>query len=236
MWSLARTVEPEWLDLLQPDNPRAVRARRDLARINTCMLQAAIMARTLLAHARECKPQTLLDLGAGDGTFMLGLARQLASRWPRASVILLDRHAIVSADTRQGFRALDWSVDVVAADAFAFLAEPGAPTFDVIAANLFLHHFPCERLAHLLALAAKRTALFVACEPRRAALSLAASRLLWLIGCGEVSRHDAVLSVRAGFRGRELSRLWPQGGWTFHEAPAKLFTHCFVARRTERAP
>ncbi len=236
MWNVARTVEPEWLDLLQPDNPRAVRARRDLARINACMLQGAIMARALLAHARERKPQTLLDLGAGDGTFMLGLARRLASRWPRAAVVLLDRHDIVSADTRHGFRALDWSVDTVAADVFEFLAEPGAPTFDVIAANLFLHHFPSERLARLFALAAKRTALFVACEPRRAALPLAGSRLLWLIGCGDVSRHDAVLSVRAGFRGRELSQLWPEGGWTFHEAPAKLFTHCFVARRAESAP
>jgi hypothetical protein len=236
MWNVARTVESEWLDVLQPDNPCAVRARRDLARINAWMLQDMIMARALLIHGQERKPRTLLDLGAGDGTFMLAVARRLAFRWPRVMVILLDRHDIVGGRTRQGFRALGWSVDVVAADALEFLAEPSTPAVDIITANLFLHHMPRDRLERLLALAARRSDLLAACEPRRAALPLAASRLLWLIGCAAVSRHDAVLSMRAGFRGRELSHLWPQGdGWILYEAPAKLFTHCFVARRTPSA-
>jgi hypothetical protein len=56
--------------------------------------------------------------------------------------------------------------------------------------------------------------------------------LLFAIGCNDVSRHDAVASVRAGFSGRELSRLWPErDGWTLHEAPAWPFTHAFAALR-----
>jgi hypothetical protein len=74
----------------------------------------------------------------------------------------------------------------------------------------------------------------VACEPRRSKFVLRISRLLWLIGCSEVAREDAILSVRAGFRGKELSALWPtQDRWELHEDAARLFTHCLVARQVD---
>lgn len=237
MWNVARTVKPEWLDILEPDNPRAIRSRRDLRRINACMQHSAIMTRTLKALVRDPKPRTLLDLGAGDGTFMLQVARCLASRWPDVTLILLDRQDIVSNETRREFRALNWKVETVAADALDYLARPAALMADVITTNLFLHHFSREPLARLLALVAKRTDFFIACEPRRAVPSLAVSRMLWMIGCNDVSRHDAVISVRAGFNGHELSELWPRiGQWALHERPVMLFTHCFVARRAGATP
>jgi len=47
-----------------------------------------------------------------------------------------------------------------------------------------------------------------------------------------VTRHDAVVSVRAGFRGGELAALWPRGeGWTIEERARGPFGHAFVARR-----
>ena len=103
---------------------------------------------------------------------------------------------------------------------------------DVVTANLFLHHFMQEQLARLLAHVAQRTPLLVACEPRRTAPGLVASQLLWTIGCSDVTRHDAAVSVRAGFRGDELSELWSISSWVgICEDGAGLFTHCFVARR-----
>jgi hypothetical protein len=235
MWNATRSVEPEWLDTLRPDDPRAVRSRRDLRRVNAWMLQSAVMARTLVASWPDEPPRTLLDLGTGDGTFMLRVARRVAPRWPDVTVLLLDRQNIVSAETLREFQALKWKVETIAADVPDFLAGPNVPAVDVITANLFLHHFPPEQLAPMLARAARRTRLFVACEPRRAPLALVASRLLWAIGCNDVSRHDAVVSVRAGFNGDELSSLWPdKAGWELHEHAAMLFTHCFAARRTAR--
>ena len=53
----------------------------------------------------------------------------------------------------------------------------------------------------------------LACEPRRSRLALGLSHLVWLLGCGPVTYHDAVISVRAGFTGDDLTTLWPQGGW-----------------------
>jgi hypothetical protein len=46
-----------------------------------------------------------------------------------------------------------------------------------------------------------------------------------------VTRHDAVASVRAGFTGHELSRLWPDGNWRLREELALPFTHVFSAGR-----
>ena len=236
MWSVARVVRPEWLDSLPPDDPRAGRSRRDLRRINAWMQQAGIMAGVLASHCRRA-PRTILDLGAGDGAFMLRVARRLASRWQGLTVILLDRHKIVSAETQRDFDAIGWRVETVAADVFEFLQQDNPTDVDVITTNLFLHHFPQAELARLLALAAQWTDVLAACEPSRAPLALAASQMVWAIGCNDVSRHDAVVSVRAGFNGDEISALWPkQNEWELHEWPAMLFTHCFVARRTGRTP
>jgi len=47
-----------------------------------------------------------------------------------------------------------------------------------------------------------------------------------------VTRHDAVASVRAGFRGTELSALWPDAkdhAWILRERGVFPFTHALVA-------
>jgi hypothetical protein len=229
---LLRSVEPELLDQMAADDPRVIRARRDLKRLNAVILQTGIMVRLLAQHWRAGRPRTILDLGAGDGTFMLSVARRLAARWPGVTVTLLDRQNIVSQETRKAFGALGWKVETIAADVLAYLEQIKTSGVDIITANLFLHHFEPEALAHLLALAAQSSRLFVACEPRRNRFALRASRLLWAIGCNEVSLHDAIVSVRAGFSGEELSALWPnRDRFDLRERAARLFTHCFVARR-----
>src|SRR5580704_2947680 len=197
--SVPRRVEPELLDELPADDPRAQRSRRDLELVNAFMLQSGIMASSLLQLHDGAPPRTLIDLGGGDGTFMLSVARRLAPRWPDVTVTVLDRQDILGAKTRADFRALGWRIETAAADVFAFLERATPSSVDVITANLFLHHFQPEQLARLLALAARSTGAFVACEPRRSSLALYGSKMLWALGCNDVTRHDAVVSVRAGF-------------------------------------
>jgi hypothetical protein len=231
-----RLVEPEWLDELAPTDPRAIRSRRDLRRVNSFMLQAGIMRRLLLSACGDERPRFILELGGGDGSFILKVAQGLAPGWRGVRVVLLDRQPVVAEATREAFHALGWKVEVVTADVFAFLEAAAGTQADVVTANLFLHHFPDARLRQLLAGTAAIAPRLVACEPRRSAWALGASRLLWTIGCNDVSRHDALASVRAGFRGSELSALWPsQQGWRLSERPAGLFSHAFVARRADAA-
>lgn len=229
---MERCVEPELLDQLSASDPGAVRSRFDLTRVNLLMGHAAIMAKSLMARAANRRPRVLLDIGAGDGAFMLRVARRLSSRWPDCRLILLDKQDIVSAETRAAFAALSWTVEAVTADVFDFFGAADCPKADVITANLFLHHFPDQPLSRLISLIAQRTPLFLACEPRRDALASAGSRMLWAIGCNRVTLHDAAASVRAGFRGRELTALWPQASaWDVQERAAGLFSHSFMAWR-----
>jgi len=228
----ARRVEREFLDDLPADDPRAIRSRRDLRLCNALMFQPAIMARLMARHCGK-EPRTIADIGTGDGTAMLAIARRLAPRWPNVTVTLVDRHSIVSDATLAAFARLTWKAEPVAADVFDFFN--GVRQFDLITANLFLHHFESPRLSDLLALIARSAPVFVAGEPRRGPVAAIGCRFLPLFGCNEITQHDSVASVRAGFRGKELSDLWPsQSGWALSEQEAIPFSHCFVARHADQ--
>ncbi|MEO7742782.1 MAG: methyltransferase domain-containing protein [Usitatibacter sp.] len=224
-----RLVEPEWLDILPADDARAIRSRRDLARVNVLMANPGIVARALRAGLAP-RAASVAEIGSGDGAFALGVARRV--REHAGSITLLDRAAAPAEACLAAFRAIGWSPAPVRADVFEWLSDPATPRFDAIFANLFLHHFERARLAELLRLAAAKTRLFVACEPRRSRTALAGSRLLGLVGCNDVTRHDAVVSVRAGFSGTEISELWgPSGEWHLEEGRRSLFSHGFAAER-----
>ncbi len=231
---MQRCLEPEWIDSLLPDDPRAPRSRRDLLRINAWMGNTAILGRALRRTFRGRSPQRIAELGAGDGLFMLRVARRLGSEWKNASVTLLDRRDMVMPATLRAFAESGWRAEAVAADVFDWLRQPASEGCEGFVCNLFLHHFSDAQLADILREAARRAQVFIAIEPRRSAMPLLASRLLWLIGCKSVTRHDAPISVRAGFTGTELSHLWPpDAGWSLQERRAGLFSHLFVARRAE---
>jgi hypothetical protein len=217
-------LTPEILDHLAPDDPKAVKSRRDLARINAVMCQSAIMAGLL---AEFPAPKRVADLGGGDGRFMLGVAKRLADRWPGVTVMIADRQSIVSEETCRQFARLGWRCEPLSGDVFATLP---AIQPDLVTANLFLHHLDDGALARLFALAASQAKRFAACEPRRSAFALLGAKLVGVLGANAVTRHDAVASVRAGFHGQELSALWPQdGGWSLREQGVFPFTHGFTA-------
>jgi hypothetical protein len=219
---MKRALTPEILDQLPANDPRAIQSRRDLRRINGIMGNARLLSR-FLARQTFTAPITLVELGAGDGNIALRVARDLQAHGARGTILLIDREpATAEAPALEG-----WKIEIIRADVFDWLAS--APSVDIIIANLFLHHFETQPLQTLLRACAARCRSFAAAEPRRNACAETFARLVGLIGCNDVTRHDAVVSVRAGFNDRELSRLWPTEHWTLRENRAGLFTHVFTA-------
>jgi hypothetical protein len=229
---MPRNVMPEALDSLGADDPDAQRSRRDLRRLHVAMGTLSIMTRAIGAEPNR-SPLRILELGAGDGSMALRFAHSHARQWPRASWTLLDRHGTVADSTLHGLRAAGWQPIVVVADVFDWLGRNQQCSWDIVVANLFVHHFEGDELGHLLRAVSEVTPLFFCCEPRRDTIALIGSHLVGLIGAGAVTREDAVLSVHAGFRGRELSTHWPSHErWSLREYSAGLFSHCLLARKT----
>jgi len=237
-------VAAEALDHLAPGDPAARRSRRDLQRVHRAMGSRAIVTRgwqALWPSPPRAARLRVLEIGAGDGTLLLGVARSLAPAWPPVQLTLLDRQDIVSQATLDAYAALGWNASVEIADVLAWAAPSAAegasaapsPRWDLITASLFLHHFEGAQLRAVLVAIAARADRFFAVEPQRAWLALAGSHLVGALGANAVTREDAVLSVNAGFRGQEITALWPQAGtaWQAREYGAGLFSHCFGARR-----
>lgn len=252
--NLPRVVLPEVLDSLAADDLAAQRSRRDLQRVHIAMGTRAMLLRALrtlpLMRARRTSayPLRVLELGAGDGSLMLGVARTLQGQWPPVALTLLDRLPLLTSATAAAFQLAGWTATVAVDDALDWAARAGpepdtermalqaGPRWDLIVANLFLHHFKSAELATLLSAVARSCDHFVACEPRRAWLAWAGSHLVGALGANAVTREDAVLSVHAGFRDQELRAIWPAPtGWQLSETAAGLFSHCFVASRASHS-
>ena len=231
--SLARIVRPETLDDLAENDPRAMRSRRDLQRVNRVMGTRGIVLRGLrqaLAGHKQATPLRMLELGAGDGSLMLAIAHKLAPDWPDVDLTLLDRQRLVDEKTIAGFVKLGWRAKSLNVDVREWIAAPVTQHFDAIVTNLFLHHFDDGELPAMLHAIGERCDVFFACEPRRALVALAGSHLIGALLVNDVTREDAVLSVHAGFCDRELSARWPDAHrWTLREYSAGLFSHCFSA-------
>jgi hypothetical protein len=234
---MKRLVQPELLDTLPAADPRAARSRRDLRRVNAWMGNAGIMARALSDGLTGPAPRQVTELGAGDGHFFLRVAQKIKSGqassqqgFPGRTVVLVDRQENVDPETIAAFARIGWRANAFVSDIFGWAPMSG----EYVIANLFLHHFQNGRLVDLFEVISRRAALLVALEPRRARWPLFCSRWLWAMGCNEVTRHDAVVSVHAGFSGSELSSLWPdKTHWHLTEQSAGAFSHLFIARRMD---
>lgn len=229
-----RIVLPELLDVLPPQDPQALRSRRDLRRLNWWMRHPQIMAGALRENLRPRETQNIVELGAGDGHFLLSVAERMNGLMPGTHGVLVDQLDTVAPEIPVRFRNTGWTVRLEISEAANWLRQSRPAGSQTIISNLFFHQFETKTLAEMLGLAAKTSRLVIALEPRRGRLSRLAGRLLWAIGCGPVTRHDANISIRAGFSGNELSALWPdKENWHLTERRAGLFSHLFIARQKD---
>jgi hypothetical protein len=188
---MPRVLVPELLDSLPHDHPDAIASRRDLRRINALMGNF----RWLQMQLTRCDDGRgpILEIGAGDGGLMRRICAAAPDLAPRCHALdLAPRPASWPAGATWHQTDL-WSDE--AADCLG-----GA---EIVLANLVLHHFDNEDLARLGA-RLMRCRVLLACEPCRREFHVWQGRLLYPL-LNRVTRHDMVVSIRGGFRGRELA-------------------------------
>ena len=209
---MRRTVEPEILDGLLADDPEAVRSRRDLRRINVLMGNLTWMQRAM-RKLPEGGGRCLVEIGAGEG----GLLERVRDDFDSVrGVDLAPRPAGLSAE-------IGW----IQGDVFEYLGEG-----DLLAANLFLHHFKDGRLRELGERVRKFKALCFS-EPRRSRWAILEGYAL-VPFVNRVTRHDMMVSVRAGFVRGELPELLGLGaGWEVREEVSLLGACRLLAWRAD---
>ncbi len=183
---MRRTLEAEILDSLAPDHPAALHNRRDLRLTNQLMGNHRWMVRTA---RRLIRPgERALEIGAGTGELgrqlnAAGVATDALDLWPEPT---------------------GWPTGCAwhRADLREFA---GYAAYDVVLGNLIFHQFPEKELAVLGRLLTPTARVIIACEPvrRRFSQALFAAGAA-LLGANYVSRHDARVSIAAGFTGDEL--------------------------------
>ena len=227
----SRRLTPEILDRLPPDDPAALASRRDLQRLHPLLGQIRLWHHWLRHNFPHRPPASLADLGAGDGSLLMTvLPRSFPKGGHGARIFFVDRQPVVPESTLAHLRRCNWLPTVVTSDVVEWMEE--GPSTEACLTNLFLHHLKETEITRLFSSLAAKTTLFAAAEPRRTTLARWGAASLGLLGCHAVTRHDARVSVEAGFAAKELGALWPsRPGWFLQENSAGPFTHFFCAAR-----
>lgn len=192
---MIREVLPEILDELDPSDPRAVRSRRDLRLANKFMQgESWILRQVGELVAKNPAINRVIELGAGEGF----LTQLIKTEFPHLDVVAVD---LVAAP--EGFDPqVRWDeADVLAYDGY----EEGS----IVVANLFIHHLQDEQIRELAEKMQDVAAILFA-EPYRKPLSLMMGRCIFPL-VNDVTRHDMMVSVRAGFIGGDLPALLGEG-------------------------
>ena len=188
---MRRTVQPEILDSLPPNDPAAVANRRDLRTYNRIMGNFRWVRKVLSGHPL---PGRILELGAGDGSLGGYLLRKgiLSPDCRYTGVDLIRR----PSDWPDGWEWIQQDLRTLAFPA-------GART---LIANMILHQFESRELAELGArIQQSGIKRLLLCEPARRARHLYQVQASRLLGVHSVTLHDAAVSIRAGFRGDEIA-------------------------------
>lgn len=216
---MKRLVAPEILDGLSTEDPEAIRSRRDLRMINALMGNYRWIQKALVRFPNR----PVVELGAGDG----GLLRLLSR--PQGT----EERRLIGMDLVARPEGLESSIEWMESDVFDAL---GSPDFrlegGVVVANLFLHHFERGRLRELGAKIGKGTTALCVSEPLRSRLALMEGCLLFPL-VNRITRHDMMVSIRAGFRPGELQGLLglQEEHWVVEEQCSLLGAYRLLAWR-----
>lgn len=199
---MERVVRPEQLDELDSDDPRAMRSRADLRRINRVMGNLKWL-REQVARLHESGLRRVIELGAGDGV----LARLLVRDHPELQLTAIDLHDPPFA--LHEHPRISWMRGDV-------MSLPLECCGAVVISNLFLHHLESLSLRRLGDSLGSASAL-LACEPQRRVLHLWQARMAAPL-VNSVTRHDMRVSIQAGFRGDDLIKLLAlPGDWAWEQ-------------------
>lgn len=163
------------------------------------------------------EPIRILDVGTGSADIPLAIARWARSRRVRVRITAVDLHPVTCGLAREYLRNAGGEaandIEIVQGDALKLMDQFAPGSFDYAHAGLFLHHLHDIEVMTVLRIMdrlAKRGMIWNDLVRVRFP-----RLLLWptLVGAPAIIKHDAVVSVEAGFRKAEALDLASRAGW-----------------------
>ena len=216
-----RRLTPEHMD--DPDASRedlAV-ALRYLRMINARLggTKAALrqFQRWATAWPRDGAPVRILDIGAGSADIPLAIARWARAAEHRVRITAVDLHPVTCDLAREYLREhggeAAGDIEIVHGDALRLTDMFESGSFDYVHAGLFLHHLQEIEVMTVLRIMdrlASRGLIWNDLVRVRFPRTMLAP---FLIGASAIVKHDAIVSVQAGFTKAEALDLAQRAGW-----------------------
>lgn len=202
-----RAANPEYMDESNRGGEEYREAMRHLRRLNRVFGAAGPVlygVKRLWEASGKPARLTLLDVGSGSGDINRRILKWADRRGIGMNVILADVTEEARAEAELLFRK-DSRVRFVKQDVFDLRGSQA----DIVTASQFLHHFPPEKLPHVMErmLAVSRLGVVVGDIHRHLLPWLTVWIAVRCLSRNRYIRHDGPLSVAKGFRGSDLRRL-----------------------------
>lgn len=182
------------------------------------------------------RPITLLDVATGSADLPVAARRWAEQAGHDLRITGIDTHEKTLDAARQHASGVE-GITLERLDAHDLLDRYGPQSFDYVHAGLFLHHMPGDdavvrvlRSMHQLA----RVGLIWNDLVRTTVGKVAIHAMT--IGQPEIIRHDARVSVAAGFTRREAESLAAKAGIDYARYRWSLFTHRFTLAGEKARP
>ena len=171
---------------------------------------------------------TMLDLGTGSADLPVAARRWAVQNGFDLWITGVDNHA-KTLDAARKHAADVEGVDLIEADALTIGDRFDAGAFDYVHAGLFLHHMPGDdEVVRILAMMHRLARVGVVWNDLvRTRLGIVAINVM-TVGQPEMIKHDARVSVRAGFTRYEAMDLARQAGIDYASYRWRVFTHRFT--------
>ena len=191
-----RELRNELLDELDPANPKAKRSRQDLRRINLFMGNMRWIKKEIQQVLNQTNTKlNVIEIGSGDGQFLESLKHNIDLN-------------LIGIDIQSKPQSISSEIEWIQEDILQINDIPLNNSDPVaVICNLILHHFTDDQLFKIGKLLSKANHIIIN-EPSRRFIPLIMGYLAFPL-LGQVTRHDMIVSIRAGFRGRELLKFFP---------------------------
>lgn len=200
-----RSTEKEWLDDIDVINEKLIRNLDEIASINKKLGGNNVILNGLNQLIQQKNSITIVDIGCGSGDLCRVMASYLDEKKISYQIIGIDMNPNIIEYAKK--MTTNSFIRYEIENAFSSHISKYKP--DIITASLFLHHMSDNDIRTLVKNWVENVTVGVLINDlHRSRLSLIGFKLIsFIFRLSEMSKHDGLISIKKGFRKKELLNL-----------------------------